>query len=169
MSLAIYDAIGDFYKWQQMPKNGNDVFFGFAGCTREALESALIAMRDRYGSEWIGATADARSGYIGRVALDISAKTGADYNGINKFLYWAAVAAKGRQDVMSWFNGGEFTAVDYYVNLIKDTISDKASSAVETIKYGVEKESPAQKTFFSAILPVAAILGTCYVVKKVLD
>jgi hypothetical protein len=169
MSLAIYDAIGDFYKWQQMPKNDNGIFFGYNGCTREVLESALIAMRDRYGSEWIGATADARSGYIGLVARDISATTGAEYDGIYKFLFWAAVAAKGRQDVMSWFNGGEFTAVDYYVNLIKDTISDKASSAVETIKYGVEKESPAEKTIFSTILPVAAILGACYLVKKVLD
>lgn len=168
MALAIYDAIGDFFSWQQMPKDSG-VFFGFSGCTREALESALIALRSGYGAEWIEATTAARSGYFGRVAWDISATTGAAYEGIYKFLNWAYVAAKGRPDVLEWFNGGEFTAVDYYTGLIADTISDKATAAVETIKYGVEYESPAQKTFFNTILPVAAILGTCYLVKKVLD
>ena len=168
MALAIYDAIGDFYNWQQMPKAAG-VFFGFSGCTREALESALIALRSGYGAEWIDTTAAARSGYLGRVAWDISATTGADYNGVFKFLHWAYVAAKGRADVLDWFKGGEFTAVDYYAGLISDTISDKAAEAAETIKYGVEYESPAQKTFFTTFLPVAAILGTCYLVKKVLD
>lgn len=168
MALAIYDAIGDFYTWQQMPKAAG-VFFGFSGCTREALESALIALRSGYGAEWIEATAAARSGYMGRVAWDISATTGADYDGIYKFLNWAYVAAKGRTDVLEWFKGGEFTAVDYYTGLISDTISDKAAAAAETIKYGLEYESPAQKTFFNTILPVAGILGACYLVKKVLD
>ena len=168
MALAIYDAIGDFYDWQQMPK-AEGVFFGFSGCTREALESALVALRSGYGAEWIAATAAARSGYLGRVAWDISATTGADYDGIYKFLNWAYVAAKGRADVLNWFKGGEFTAVDYYTGLIADTISDKAAAAAETIKFGLEYESPAQKTFFNTILPVAAILGTCYLVKKVLD
>ena len=168
MALAIYDAIGDFYDWQQMPK-AEGVFFGFSGCTREALESALVALRSGYGAEWIAATAAARSGHLGRVAWDISATTGADYDGIYKFLNWAYVAAKGRADVLNWFKGGEFTAVDYYTGLIADTISDKAAAAAETIKFGLEYESPAQKTFFNTILPVAAILGTCYLVKKVLD
>lgn len=168
MALAIYDAIGDFYDWQQMPK-AEGVFFGFSGCTREALESALVALRSGYGAEWIDATAAARSGYLGRVAWDISATTGADYDGIYKFLNWAYVSAKGRADVLNWFKGGEFTAVDYYTGLIADTISDKAAAAAETIKFGLEYESPAQKTFLNTILPVAAILGTCYLVKKVLD
>lgn len=168
MALAIYDAIGDFFNWQQMPK-AEGVFFGFSGCTREALESALIALRSGYGAEWIDATAAARSGYLGRVAWDISATTGADYDGIYKFLNWAYVAAKGRADVLNWFKGGEFTAVDYYTGLIADTISDNAAAAAETIKFGLEYESPAQKTFLNTILPVAAILGTCYLVKKVLD
>lgn len=168
MALAIYDAIGDFYQWQQMPKAAG-VFFGFSGCTREALESALIALRSGYGAEWIDATAAARSGYLARVAWDISATTGADYDGVFKFLNWAYVAANGRPDVLEWFKGGEFTALDYYTGLIADTISDKAAAAAETIKYGVEYESPAQKTFFNTILPVAGILGTCYLVKKVLD
>lgn len=168
MSLAIYDAIGDFYNWQQMPK-AEGVFFGFSGCTREALESALVALRSGYGAEWIDETAAVRSGYLGRVAWDISATTGADYDGIYKFLNWAYVAAKGRADVLNWFKGGEFTAVDYYTGLIADTISDKAAAAAETVKFGLEYESPAQKTFLNTILPVAAILGTCYLVKKVLD
>ena len=168
MALAIYDAIGDFYQWQQMPKAAG-VFFGFSGCTREALESALIALRSGYGAEWIDATAAARSGYLSRVAWDISATTGADYDGIYKFLNWAYVAANGRADVLNWFKGGEFTAVDYYTGLISETISDKASAVSETIKYVIEYESPAQKTFLKTILPVAAILGTCYLVKKVLD
>lgn len=168
MALAIYDAIGDFYDWRQMPKAAG-VFFGFSGCTREALESALIALRSGYGAEWIDTTAAARSGYLGRVAWDISATTGGDYDGIYKFLNWAYVAAKGRPDVLAWFNGGEFTAVDYYTGLISDTISEKAAAAADTIKYGVEYESPAQKTFFNTILPVAAILGACYLAKKVLD
>ena len=168
MALPIYDAIGDFYDWRQMPKAAG-VFFGFSGCTREVLENALIALRSGYGAEWIDTTAAARSGYLGRVSWDISATTGADYDGIYKFLNWAYVAAKGRPDVLAWFNGGEFTAVDYYTGLIADTISDKAAAAADTIKYGVEYESPAQKTFFNTILPVAAIIGTCYLVKKVLD
>ena len=169
MSLAIYDAIGDFYSWRQMPKGDTGVFFGFAGCTRPVIEDALIALRSGYGDTWIDATADARSGYLGRVAWDISATTGADYDGIYKFLNWALVAAKGRADVRKWFEGGEYTAVNYYVQLIKDTITEKADAAAETIKYGMEYESPAQKTFFGTVLPITAVLGTCILVKKVLD
>ena len=133
MALAIYDVIGDFYDWRQMPKAAG-VFFGFSGCTREALESALIALRSGYGAEWIDTTAAARSGYFGRVAWDISATYGADYDGIYKFLNWAYVAAKGRPDVLAWFNGGEFTAVDYYTGLIADTISEKAAAAADTLR-----------------------------------
>ena len=169
MALAIYDAIGDFFNWQNVPKKNGPYFLGFSGCTREVLENSLIALRSGYGAEWIDATAAARSGYLGRVAWDISATYSADYDGVYKFLNYAYVAAKGFPDVLSWFNGGEFTAVDYYTGLIADTISDKAAEAVETIKYGVEYESPAQKTFFNTILPVAGILGTCYLVKKLLD
>jgi hypothetical protein len=169
MSLAIYDAIGDFYNWQQMPKNDNGIFFGFAGCTRKVLEDALIALRYGYGDAWVTGDKSVRDGYLGRVAYDISASKGADYDGIYKFLNWAYVAANREPVVLDWFKGGEFTAVDYYTNLIKNTISDKAAAVSETIKYGVEYESPAQKTIFSTILPVAAIVGACYLVKKVLD
>lgn len=169
MALAIYDKIGDFFGWQNVPKKTGTEFLGFSGCTRDVLENALIALRSGYGAEWIDATATARSGYLGRVAWDISATYDADYNGVYKFLNYAYVAAKGDSNVQKWFAGGEFTAIDYYTGIIADTISTTATAAADTIKYGVEYETTTQKTFFNTILPVAGILGACYLVKKVLD
>lgn len=169
MSLPIYDTIGRIYGWQNMPKNDAAApFFGFSGCTRSNLESVLLAMRSDSGAG-VGLTAAARQSYFARIAWDISAATGADYNGLIKFCNWVFVAANKDSDVMDWLGGESFTTIDYIVKTITDTVSDKAQAAAETIEYGIEKETAAGKTIFDRVLPVIGIVAACYLVKKVLD
>lgn len=169
MSLAIYDVIGNFYGWQQMPKSGNAVFFGFAGCTRDVLETALVALRSNYAASFVDLDNAARGDIFARVAWDVSASTGADYSGIVKWLNWVYVAAKGDTAVLDWLKGGAFTAFDYVTKTIKDTISSGAQQVAETIEYGASYQGQAEKTLLNRVLPVVGIVATCYLVKKVLD
>ena len=169
MSLAIYDVIGNFYGWRQIPKSGNAVFFGFAGCVRDALETALIAMRDQYGAGWVDASASERASNIARISWDVSASTGADYSGLVKWLNWVYVAAKGEPALLDWLRGGSFTAFDYITKTISDAVSSTASQAAETIEYGVNYQGQAEKTLLNRVLPVVGLLAACYLLKKVLD
>lgn len=168
MSLAIYDTIGNFYGWQQMPKNDAGApFFGFSGCNRSTLESVLEGLR--VDNSWMGQTAAARSSFFARVAWDYSASTGADYNGLLKWCNWVYVAANGEKAVSDWLGGAEFSTLDYYVKVVKDAVTDTAQEAAETIKYGIEYQGEAEKTLLNRVLPVVGLVAACYLVKKVLD
>ena len=168
MSLAIYDAIGDFYGWRQMPKNDNGVFFGFAGCTRSSLEYALNLLRSNFGS-WFGIDDSARRSRFYEIAAATSAATGADVDGVNKFCNWAFVAAKGDSDIYNWFAGADFGTLDYWGKVISDTFAEKTQNIAETIEYGINYETKAEKTLFDRVLPVAGIVAACILIKKVLD
>lgn len=169
MSLPVYDTIGRFYGWQQMPKNDAGApFFGFTGCTRSTLDSLLNALRD-YSGEWVGQTAAARSAFFNRLAWDFSASTGADFNGLVKWCNWVYVACNGDKDVLDWIKGGEFSTLDYYSKVIKEAVSDTAQAAAETIEYGVKYQGEAEKTLLNRVLPVVGLVAACYLVKKVLD
>lgn len=169
MSLAVYDALGRFYNWQQLPKSDSDSpFFGFSGCNRSNLESVLIGLRSDYG-DWINADAAARTSTFSRVAWDYNASTGADYSGIIKFCNWVLVAANGDSDVRDWLRGGSFDTFDYIAKVVSETASSAASSAADTIKYGVEYQGEAEKTLLNRVLPVAGLVAACILVKKVLD
>lgn len=168
MSLPIYDTIGNFYGWQQMPKNDAAApFFGFTGCNRSTLESVLSALRS--DSSWLGQTAAARSSYFSRIAWDFSASTGADYNGILKWCNWVYVAANGEKAVKDWLGGSDFGTLDYYVKTIKDTVTDTAKAAAETIQYGIEYQGEPEKTLLNRVFPVVGLVAACYLAKKILD
>ena len=168
MSLPIYDTIGRFYGWRQMPKDDAAApFFGFSGCTRSTLESVLEALRT--DNSWTGQTAAARSAFFSRIAWDYSAATGADYNGLVKWCNWVYVAAQGDMSVKDWLGGAEFSTLDYYLKTIKEAVSDKAQAAAETIEYGVEYQGEAEKTLLNRVLPVVGLVSACYLVKKILD
>ena len=169
MALPIYDTIRNFYGGSSsIPKNDAAApFFGFSGCTRTVLEDVLAALRA--DNSWIGQTAAARSSFFSRVAWDFSASTGADYDGLLRWCNYVFVASQGDKAVLDWLGGAAFDTFAYYAKVIKEGVSETAQQVAENIEYGLKYESPAQKTFFNTILPVAAILGTCYLVKKVLD
>lgn len=169
MSLPIYDTIGRFFGWQQMPKNDAAApFFGFAGCNRSTLESVLDALRDG-AANWLDQNAAARSSYFARVAWDFSASTGADYNGLLKWCNWIYVAANGESAVKEWITGGDFSTLDYYAKVIKEAIKDTSQEAAETIEYGVKYQGETEKTLINRVLPVVGIVAACYLVKKILD
>ena len=168
MSLAIYDAIGDWYAWAQMPKNDNGVFFAFTGCTRSALEKCIEILRANRGA-WLGADSVTANAAFSMIASETAANTGADMDGVIKFCNWVLTATRGDSDIYNYFAGGDFSRLDYWSKLISDTVTGKAERAAEIIQYGVEYESPAQKTILDRVLAAGYILGACYIVKKVLD
>ena len=171
MSLAVYDKIRDFYGTSgaaNIPAGKDGVFFGFAGCDRDALETALIDLRTIDPAIWINADNATRGNIFARIAWDVSASTGASYDGLIKWLNWAYVAANGDGKVKSWFEGGEFTTLDYWAQSVVDKITDTAAAAVETVEYGLQ-QTQGEKAILYRILPVLGILGACYIVKKVLD
>lgn len=168
MSLPIYDTIGRFFGWRQMPKDDAGApFFGFIGCTRSTLESVLEGLRA--DNSWIGQTAAARSSFFNRIAWDYSAATGADYNGLVKWCNWVYVAEQGDTAVKDWLGGGRFETIDYFAKVIKEAVTDTAQAAAETIEYGVKYQGEAEKTLLNRVLPVVGIVAACYLVKKILD
>lgn len=168
MSLAVYDAIRDFYGGQQMPAGNTGLFFGMTGCTRSALERCAENLRANRGA-WLGVDAATRAATFSNVASLTAAETGADIDGLIKFCNWCYVAANGDKDVFNWFNGGDFSRLDYWGKVISDTAKTTAQNVAQTVEYGIEYETPAEKTFINKILPVAALLGCCYLAKKILD
>lgn len=169
MSLPVYDIIGRWYGWNQMPKNDNDpLFFGFSGCNRSNLERVLNLLRNSWGSGWFTADPAQRSAYFMQLAQSTASNTLADPDGVYKFCYWVYSAAVGDSDVKKWLEGGDFGTLDYYGRLISDTLSDTAQQAKETIEYGLEYETTTEKTIKSAI-PVIGLVAACYLIKKILD
>lgn len=171
MSLAIYDAIRSFYGVSgadKMPKGNTGVFFGFSGCTRSACEYAFELMRADLGA-WYDVSQAQKTAFFNRVATATANATGADRAGIVKICNWAYVAAKGDKDIYSWFAGADFSTLDYWIKTITDTVSSTASNVAETVEYGLSTETKTEKTIFGTVLPVVGVLGTCYLVKKILD
>lgn len=168
MALAVYDAIRDFYGGQQLPANDSGVFFGFTGCTRSALERAAENLRANRGA-WLGVDAATRSATFSSVASLTAAETGADIDGVIKFCNWCFVAANGDTDIKNWFNGGDFSRLDYWKKTVTETATSAAQQAAETIEYGIKYQGEPEKTLLNRVFPVVLVLGACYIVKKVLD
>lgn len=167
-AAAIYDAIGRFFDWQQMPKGYTGVFFGFDGCTRSVLEYTIDALRDNWARDWINASAETRMEIFREIAASIASQSGADDNGIYKWCFWCYVAARGDRDIYGYFAGGDFSRWDYIKKTVSETLSDKAEALRETVEYGIDYDTKAG-TAISGLIPVLGILGACYLVKKILD
>lgn len=165
---AIYDQIGRFFSWAQMPTSSSGVFFGFAGCTRSTLEYTIDVLRSNWSSNWVRDDFEGRSAVLRRISQEISRETGADANGIFKWCNWCRIAALGDSDIYGYFSGGDFTAWDSLKKTVSETISAKAEALKDTVEYGVNYETSAGSTI-SMLIPVAGILGVCYLVKKILD
>lgn len=164
----IYDAIGRFYGWAQMPKDDTGVFFGFAGCTRKVLIYTLECMRNAFAAGWYTDNYFTRSTQLKALSQQIANETGADVDGVYKWCNWVYSACTKDTDILGYMAGGEFSKIDYYKKVVSENVSEAAQQVAETVDYGIKYESPAEKKF-SAVLPVIGILGACYIVKKVLD
>lgn len=166
--IAIYDAIRDMYGGQQLPAGDSSVFFGFFGCTRSNLERMLNVLRSSW-NRWAYASESEQKQIFKDLSTQVAQATGAAQEGLYKFCFWVSSASEKDHDIKSWLSGGDFSSLDYWLKSAGGFISDTAQNVKETVEYGINYESPAEKTFFSAVLPVAGILGVCYLVKKVLD
>lgn len=170
---AIYNRIGDFYAWQQMPTGDTGVFFGFSGMNRAAMLDALDAFRNNSAFLTFSAsdTAENRTFWINETIKDLTnaGKKKSSDSAYTKWLNWVYVAAAGVQSIRDWLQGAGYTYADYITESVKDTVSDWGESVAETVKYGIEYETEAGKTFINKVLPVVAILGCCYLAKKILD
>lgn len=164
----IYDAIGRFYSWSEMPKDDTGVFFGFAGCTRNVLIYTLECMRNTFAAGWFTPDFFTRSTQLKALAQQIANETGASAEGLYKWCSRVYSACTKDADILGYMAGGEFSKIDYYKKVISENVSETAEQVAENIEYGIKYESPAEKKF-SAVLPVVSILGVCYLVKKVLD
>lgn len=164
----IYDAIGRFYNWSEMPQDDTGVFFGFAGCTRKVLIYAIECMRNTFASGWYTSDFFTRSTQLKALAQQIANETGASAEGLYKWCSRVYSACTKDSDILGYMAGGDFSKIDYYKKVVSENVSEAAQQAAETVEYGINYESHAEKKF-SAVLPVVGILGACYIVKKVLD
>lgn len=167
MSLAVYDAIRDFYGGQQMPEGNTGLFFSMTGCTRSALERCAENLKANHGA-WLGTDAATRKTTFSNVASLTAAETGADIDGLYKFCNWCFVAANGDKDIYNWFTGGDFSRLDYWGKVANEFIEGKKQYVSESIELFAQ-QTETEKTLINRILPVIGILGACYIVKKVLD
>lgn len=167
-AAAIYDQIGRFFNWAQMPDSSTGVFFGFDKCTRSALEYTIDVLRANWARGWITDDYDTRSAIFREIASEVSSQTGADPAGIFKWCNWCKVAAQGDSDIYGYFAGGDFTAWDSIKKTVSETVSAKAEALRETVEYGIDYETKAGSAI-SGLIPVIGILGACYLVKKILD
>lgn len=164
---AIYEAVARVYGWQNYPKGEGGLFFGFAGCTRKVLEYALQVMRDTFSVWSVKTGAISRNASFDALAAQIAQETGADASGIKKFLVHVYVAMTKDNDVYKWLSGGDFTAYDNIKKVVSETVEDKATAITETVEYGLAKETSAGSTL-EKIIPVAGVLGVCYLAYKLL-
>lgn len=167
-AAAIYDTIGDFFGWRQMPKTWPGVFFGFTGTTRAALERLIEKLRAN-GGAWLTLEKSARDSVFTDVSSENAAATGADIDGCIKFCNWCLVAARGVPAVNAYFGGADYSRAQYVIDTIQTGLTSTAAAAADTIEYGINYETEAEKTLKSGLLPVLGILAACFLVKKVLD
>ena len=117
----------------------------------------------------MGVDAATRSATFSSVASLTAAETGADIDGVIKFCNWCFVAANGDTDIKNWFNGGDFSRLDYWKKTVTETATSAAQQAAETIEYGIKYQGEPEKTLLNRVFPVVLVLGACYIAKKVLD
>lgn len=166
----LYNAIGRYYGWQQMPTGYTGNFFGFQGCTRSALEYTIKVMRSSFALGWYTSDSSQRKMVMEAIAEAVSAETGADEQGILKFENWVYSAAKKDADIYDYLSGGKtsYTFIDDTIKNVSETVSTAASNIAETVDYGVSLATPTG-TLIENLLPVAWIAGAAYIVKQFLD
>lgn len=167
-AAAIYDVVGRYYGWQQMPKRDDGLFFGKSGCTRKALEYTIQVLRDSFPLWSTKTDSYGRNSVFAMIGKQVSEETGADASGIKTFCNWVYMAAANDRDVYAFLSGGDYSAWDNIKKVVSETVSEKAESIAETVEYGINYETKAESTI-STLIPVIGILGACYLVKKIID
>lgn len=162
----IYNAIGRFYAWAQMPKGDDGVFFGYAGCTRKVLIYTIECMRNSFAAGWYTENFTTRSGLLKQLAKQVAQETGASEDGVYKWACWVYSACTKDSDILGYLAGGEFTTVDYVKKVVSETASDTAQSVAETVEYGVKYDTGTERTI-NKLLPVVGIAGACYIAYKI--
>lgn len=165
----IYNKIGDFFGWRNMPKDSSGVFFGYAGLTRAVMIDAIEALQAN--SSYLNFENDSKENrdfWFEQAYKDLlnSGKTGgASKSGIIKWFNWLYVAAAGDKEIKDFFGGKPYSFTDY----ITGVISDKVSSAKETIEYGLEQPAaipdlliPTTENFWKWLI----IGGAAYIIYK---
>lgn len=166
-AAAIYDAVGRIFGWQQQPQDRAGLFFGLPGCTRDALEYAIVVMRDSFAVWSVETSAPARNSVFYTMARQVSEQTGADLAGVKKFFIRVYVAATKDRDIWAYLSGGDFSAWDNVKKVVSESLEAKAENVAETLEYGLTKETSAGSTL-EKIIPVAGVMGVCYLAYKVL-
>ena len=168
LTSNIYDAIGDFYNWRQMPKYSfSGGFFDYPKCTRGALEKLIDNLKANYRG-WLNVDLSTRNATFASVASSTAEQTGAEYEGLYKFCNWVYVACNGDADILKWFSGGEFSSIDYLTKTVTQDVADLAQQTKENIEYGLQYQGDTEKALLERVLPIVLVLGACYVAKKVL-
>lgn len=140
-SQNIYNAVGRFFGWQNIPQNDTGVFFGFAGMTRPVMIAAIEALQRN--SAYLDFKTDNRENrdfWFNAAYLDIvsmNATGGAPVEAFTKWFNWLYVAAAGNDDIRAYFGGRPYSVADY----VGAIIGEKLTDAKETIEYGLEQES----------------------------
>lgn len=140
----IYNLVGNLYSWQNMP-NPSGVFFGFAGMTKNVLLDAMEALRTN--SAYLDFKTDSASNrnfWFNEAYKDLeqAGKTGgAAKAGFIKWFNWLYVAARANETIKDYFGGKPYSLTEYVFDTIKDSVTGAASSAAETIEYGMNVDS----------------------------
>lgn len=135
----IYNAVGRFYGWQQMPKTSTGVFFGFPGMTRAVMIDAIEALQ--MYSSYLTFNNDEQSNknfWFNEAYNELKreGKTGgAAKEAFTKWFNWLYVAAAGDSDIKDFFGGKPYTTADYIGSIIADKLADVS----ETVEYGLEQ------------------------------
>lgn len=140
----IYNLVGNFYGWRNMPETSG-VFFGFANMTKNVMIDAMEALRAN--SAYLNFKNDSKSNrdfWFNEAYNDLvkDGKTGgASKDAFIKWFNWLYLAAAGNETIKEYFGGKPYSLTDYVFDTIKDSVTGAASSAAETIEYGMNVDS----------------------------
>ena len=134
----IYNAVGNFYQWQQMPES-RGTFCGFENMTRAVLIDAIEALQSN--AAYLNFQSDSKENrdfWFNEAYKDLKASgkdAGAHYSGFIKWFNWLYVAAAGNKSIRDYFGGKPYTLSEY----VGEVIGEKLSNVADTIEYGLEQ------------------------------
>ena len=134
----IYNAVGKFYGWQQMPET-RGTFWGFENMTRPVLVYAIEALQNN--SAYLNFKTDSaenRNFWFNEAYNDLVSAgrdAGAPKEGFIKWFNWLYVAAAGNNSIREFFGGKPYTLSQY----VGEVVGEKLSNIGETIEYGLEQ------------------------------
>lgn len=168
----IYNAIYRHYSGQQLPDNETGVFFDTPAFTRDKLYYCIEALKKYWVKGWFTTDAAARKKALKSIAniLYVSFDTSVDVSKIYKFLVWCYSWAQKDPDGVAYFQGGDYSLFDDLKKNITGKVSSAATSAAETVSYGVNYPTVSSLTpKTSTLIKWGVILGLGFFAVKFLE